>query len=276
MYEGVTEYFASLFQIDQELVSKEEFYSKMMGKIQTAAGLDDTMSFTVMSENILDEPYASNYYNVYQKGALIGMCVDILMREASNGNRGILSLMKELSNKYGKNKPFEDDKLINEIVSMTYPSLGEFFSTHVIGTTPIDYKKFFNKVGVEIVEGIVETNFIQNAGALIVGANREKGFIHFNDLVKENSFWNENGVLPNDIIRSIDGTEVSLLNANHIFGQVFSWQPGKEVNVILEREGQEIVINTTLTQSFTMGKSLKEKENATEAQQVLRKAWLKG
>jgi predicted metalloprotease with PDZ domain len=234
------------------------------------------MSFTVMSENILDEPYASNYYNVYQKGALIGMCVDILMREASNGNRGILSLMKELSNKYGKNKPFEDDKLINEIVSMTYPSLGEFFSTHVIGTTPIDYKKFFNKVGVEIVEGIVETNFIQNAGALIVGANREKGFIHFNDLVKENSFWNENGVLPNDIIRSIDGTEVSLLNANHIFGQVFSWQPGKEVNVILEREGQEIVINTTLTQSFTMGKSLKEKENATEAQRVLRKAWLKG
>ena len=26
-----------------------------------------------MSENVLDEPYASNYYNVYQKGALIGM-----------------------------------------------------------------------------------------------------------------------------------------------------------------------------------------------------------
>jgi len=50
-----------------------------------------------MSENILKAPYKDQYINVYQKGALIGMCIDILMREASNGNRGILSLMKELS-----------------------------------------------------------------------------------------------------------------------------------------------------------------------------------
>ena len=55
---------------------------------------------------------ASNYVNVYEKGALIGMCIDILMRKESNGNRGILSLMKELSLKYGKNKPFEDDKIV--------------------------------------------------------------------------------------------------------------------------------------------------------------------
>jgi len=102
MYEGVTEYFASLFQADQELVSEDAFYAKILGKIQAASGLDDTMSFTVMSENILDKPYAGNYLNVYQKGALIGMCVDILLREESNGTRGILSLMKELSLKYGK------------------------------------------------------------------------------------------------------------------------------------------------------------------------------
>ena len=60
------------------------------------------------------------------------MCIDILMREESDGNRGILSLMKELSLKYGKNRPFEDDKLFEEIVKMTYPSIGDFFETHVI------------------------------------------------------------------------------------------------------------------------------------------------
>ena len=71
------------------------------------------------------------------------MCIDILMREESDGQRGILTLMKELSNKYGKNKPFEDDKLIDEIVSMTYPSLRTFFDLHVIGKTPINYNEFF-------------------------------------------------------------------------------------------------------------------------------------
>ncbi len=276
MYEGVTEYFASLFQVDQDLVSEDEFYTKMMGKIQSASGLNDTMSFTVMSENILDKPYAGNYLNVYQKGALIGMCVDILLREESNGTRGILSLMKELSLKYGKNKPFEDDKLIEEITAMTYPSIGEFLNTHVVGTTPINYNDFFEKTGLEITESKIETNYIQNAGALIVGADQQKGTIHFNDLVSQNSFWNEQGVQTNDVIKEIDGTTVTLQNANQVFGQVFSWQPGKEVEVKLDRDGEEVVIKTTLTQSFTVGKKLQSKENATNAQKTLRDAWLKG
>ncbi|MCF6296492.1 MAG: peptidase M61 [Flavobacteriaceae bacterium] len=276
MYEGVTEYFASLFQVDQDLVSEEEFYTKILGKIQQASSLDDTMSFTVMSENILDKPYADNYLNVYQKGALIGMCMDIILREKSNNTRGILSLMKELSLKYGKNKPFEDDKLIEEIIAMTYPAIGKFLNTHVIGTTPIDYNVFFEKVGLEIVEGKVKTNYIQNAGALIVTGNREKGTIYFTDLVTENSFWNEQGVLPNDVIKEVEGVKVTLQSANQIFGQMFSWQSGKEVEIKLDRNGKEVVIKTILTQSYTTGKKLQEKEGSTDKQKDLRKAWLKG
>jgi predicted metalloprotease with PDZ domain len=276
MYEGVTEYFATLFQINQGLVTEDEFYSKILEKIQTASGMDDTMSFTVMSENILDNPYAKNYFNVYQKGALIGMCIDILMREESNGDRGILSLMKELSLKYGKNKPFEDDKIIDEIVEMTYPSIGEFFDIHVIGTTPINYNKFFDKVGLKTEEDRIETNYIQNAGALIVGGNREDQTISFNSLVTQNSFWHEQGVQPNDVIKEIDGTVISIQNANQVFGSVFAWQPGQEIEVKLNRDGKEVIINTKLTQSYTLGKKLSQVENQTEEQKALLKAWLKG
>lgn len=276
MYEGVTEYFATLFQVDQGLVENEDFYNKILGKIQSSLGMDDTMSFTVMSENVLEEPYASQYYNVYQKGALIGMCIDILMREESNGNRGILSLMKELSNKYGKNKPFDDDKIIDEIVAMTYPSLRDFFDNHVIGTTPINYSEFFEKVGLEMGENKVKTNYIQNAGALILGANQEDGTIYFNNLVSQNSFWNDNGVQPNDVIKMVDGQEVTMAAANQIFQKVYMWQPGTDIEVVLDRNGEEVVIKTTLEQSYTMGKSLQENPEATEAQIALRNAWMKG
>jgi len=162
MYEGVTEYFSTLFQIDQGLVSKNEFYRSINSQIKRASRMDDTMSFTVMSENILEQPYASNYLNVYQKGSLIGMCLDILIREGSKGDRGILSLMKELSLKYGKNKPFVDDKIIDEIVAMTYPSVRNFFDTHVIGTTPIDYNKFFEKVGLSITQSNTMSQSLQD------------------------------------------------------------------------------------------------------------------
>lgn len=276
MYEGATEYFATLFQVDQELVEKEDFYNKIMEKIQVSKRYNDAMSFTIMSENVLKAPYKDQYINVYQKGALIGMCIDILMREESNGNRGILSLMKELSNKYGKNKPFEDDKLIAEITEMTYPSVGEFLNTHVVGDLPINYETFFEKVGLKIGDTKIKANYIMMNGMPIVSGDGQAGTIIFTDAVLENSFWVEQGAKPNDVIKSIDGTAVTLMNANQVLQDVFMWQPGKDIEVVLGRNGEDIVIKTTTTQGYTTGKGLIEIEDATEAQIALRKAWLKG
>ncbi|WP_452224730.1 M61 family metallopeptidase [Lacinutrix chionoecetis] len=276
MYEGVTEYFATLFQVDQGLVTEDEFYTKIMGKIKSAANFDDAMSFTAMSENILDDPYANQYINVYSKGALIGMCIDILMREESNGNRGILSLMKELSLKYGKNKPFEDDNLIDEITKMTYPSVGEFLNTHVVGGTPINYNDFFAKAGLTLKEGKVPTNYIQNDGVLIFAPDMATMTIPFSEAVKDNSFWAENGVLPGDVIKTVDGKELTLTNANEILTEVFMWKPGRDVDVRLDRKGKEIVVKNKLTQSYTTGSSLQVDANATAKQNALREAWLKG
>ncbi|MDH7445795.1 M61 family metallopeptidase [Aquimarina sp. 2201CG14-23] len=276
MYEGVTEYFASVFQIDQGLVTEDEFYTKMMSKIQSANTFDDAMSFTVMSENILNEPYAKNYNNVYEKGALIGMCIDILMREESNGTRGILSLMKELSLKYGKNKPFEDDKIIEEIIAMTYPSIGEFLKTHVIGDTPINYIEFFEKVGLSVGIKDIETSYVRNGGALIVNGDQEKGSIFFNDLVSGNSFWTDNGVQPNDVIKEINGTELTLINANSVLQGTFQWKEGDDLVLKLNRAGEEVVIKTKVAKAYTKGESLGTNDNPTEKQIALRKAWLKG
>lgn len=276
MYEGITEYFAQHFQVHQGLIEPDVFYATMSGKIRNSLRMDDTMSFTTMSENVLEEPYASNYYNVYQKGALIGMCIDILMREESDGNRSVLSLMKELSNKYGKNKPFEDDKIIAEITEMTYPSVGEFLETHVVGTTPIDYNVFFKKVGLTFAEAKTETNYIQGGNGFIFDGDREKGVIFFSAGVKDNSFWVEQGVKPGDVIKTVNGTELTLANAQAMIGGMYQWKAGDAIEVVLDRDGEQVIVKTELTPTFTTSKTLVEDENATKAQQDLRKAWLKG
>ena len=276
MYEGVTEYFAQHFQVYEGLMTEDEFYTTMLGKIKTAANMNDTMSFTEMSENVLDEPYAPQYYNVYMKGALIGMCIDILMREESNGNRSMLSLMKELSAKYGKNKPFNDDTIIEEITAMTYPSIGSFLKIHVEGTTPIDYNSFFDKAGLEFKESKVKTNYIQNDGTFIFAPNRETQTIAFSPAVANNSFWNDNGVKAGDIVKTVDGVELTMASAQQIIGGMYAWQPGQDIHVVLDRNGKEVVVKTTLTESFTTGKKLQPKADATAAQNTLRNAWLKG
>ena len=66
------------------------------------------MSFTEMSTNSIEEPYQSNYPNVYEKGPLINLCLDLIIREITYGQKGILNILQDLSKKYGADKPFED------------------------------------------------------------------------------------------------------------------------------------------------------------------------
>ena len=91
MYEGVTEYFANLFQINQGLIDETDFLNRIAEKMEQSKSHNDTMPFTTMSANVLKSPYKEQYLNVYQKGALIGMCIDIIIREKSNGEKGILN-----------------------------------------------------------------------------------------------------------------------------------------------------------------------------------------
>ena len=184
--------------------------------------------------------------------------------------------MKELSLKYGINKPFEDDQILDEITAMTYPSVGDFFKKYVIGTTPINYDDFFNKVGLDKVESKVETNYIMNEGALILQPNMETGSIAFNNMVMNNSFWNDLGVLEGDIIIEINGDTVSLQTAQTVFSKVYMWQSGINIEVKLDRNGEEVIIEAETVQSYTTVVNLMVSEDSTETQDKLRNAWLRG
>ena len=113
-------------------------------------------------------------------------------------------------------------------------------------------------------------------GAPIVSGDGQKGTIFFTDKVLDNSFWAEQGVQPNDVIKKIDGSDLTLANANELLQQVFLWQPGKDVEVVLDRGGEEVLIKTTTTKTYTTGKGIMEKADATDAQKSLREAWLRG
>lgn len=275
MYEGVTEYFANLFQVNQGLISNQEFYDRMTGKIQTSKRFDDTMPFTVMSENILDDKYHDSYYNVYQKGALIAMCLDIRLRELSKGERGILDLMKKLSEKYGVDKPFDDDELFDDIVAMTYPEIESFLTTYISGTTPIPYDNFFAKVGLEEKTGQASTGYfvdMENGTPYISVNSSGEIFIAGN-----NSFIEHAGLKSGDIIKSIDGTAYSYQNIRDLIMMAQGWEPGGKAEFIIERDGEEMTLTAETIAPTVEGATLAEMDlPESDARVQLRKAWLKG
>lgn len=275
MYEGVTEYFAHLFQVNQGLIDNAEFYSRMAEKIENSQNFDDTVPFTIMSQNILEEPYKDDYYNVYLKGALIGMALDIRLRELSNGETGILDLMKDLSARYGKDRPFEDDELISTIVEMTYPGIEEFFSTYISGTTPIPYEQFLEKVGIEKVEGSINTSYFIKGQVPYIDGDPDTGDLFFRKNIALNSFLEELGVQNGDIIRSVNGTEYNIENVYDLVMQSQAWQEGEDITMVVERKGEKITLTGKIIQPTDSVTELREMDLPEDDPRVhLRKSWL--
>ena len=276
MYEGTTEYFANLFQVQQDLISEDDFYGRMLGKINNAAFYDDNMSFMEMSKNILEKPYEPNYANVYEKGALINMCLDIILREKSNGEKGMLWLMKELSKKYGTDVPFVDDALFGEIAVMTYPEVDIFINAHIIGDTPIDYDVYFEKVGLATNDVQESTGYFFDGQVPYMDVDVQNDSVVFiRENIELNSFFDDLKLQGGDIFRTINGQDINLETLRPIIGESFAWTPETEISMTVERDGEIVAVKGVV------GKPMKKVKKIVPLQDVeqkiidLRNAWLK-
>ena len=272
MYEGVTEYFANLFQINQGLITEEEFYTRMSEKIEHANAMNDTMPFTTMSANVLTEPYKEQYLNVYEKGALIGMCLDIIIREKSNGQRGILDLMQKLSTEYGAAKPFNDEELFSKITSLTYPEVGTFLTTYVSGATPIPYYTYLSKVGVtKSLKQVPGNVFLKGQSPYITVDQKTKEIIVI-PAIELNDFYKNLGIKGGDILVSINDQSYSLDNIYEMITISQTWKENDAISIKIKRDGKEQVIKGKVKLPYEE----KEGLNATDTTKTtLKEAWLK-
>lgn len=148
LYEGLTEYAAHHAQVAGGLITEAAFLERMQEKIKTSrTRFNDTLAFTKLSLGALDK-YKNQYENVYQKGALIGLCLDIQLRHWSNGKYGTQELMQDLSKQFGKNKSFKDQELFSIIGKLSNPSIEQFLTKYVDGPTPLPLDSVFQLVGI--------------------------------------------------------------------------------------------------------------------------------
>ena len=273
MYEGVTEYFANLFQINQGLISEADFYDRIAEKIEEAKALNDTMSFTKMSANVLKEPYKAQYLNVYQKGALIGMCIDIIIREKSNGERGILDLMQKLSNEYGVSKAFNDEELFDKITELTYPEVGDFLKTYVAGTTPIPYEVYLAKVGLsKSMIKVPAPVFLKDNKTPYITVNPNNNEISVIPNSELNVFFDSLGLKGGDVILAINNVAYSYDNIYDMINQSSKWKENESISIKIKRKGKEELLKGTIKLPYVDAEHI---EVTDDSKKQLREAWLK-
>lgn len=192
LYEGITEYFAGISQVKGGVITKEEYVRNLLrGKIRAASRYPTKkMSFTEMSENVLDKPYKKHYGQVYQRGALMGALLDIRIMELTHGEKDLHDIILTLRDKYGPNESFNDDAIIKEFVSLVHADLQQFFDDYVTGREQLPVQEYLNKVGIaydQNYEGAVIMDPLLDLGYKTRG-RRSSEFIKIKKIPKVNPY----------------------------------------------------------------------------------------
>lgn len=281
MYEGGTEYFANLFQIQEGLITKNEFLQRMNEKITNSKNYNDTMPFTVMSKNVLKDEYKDQYRNVYEKGTLLAMCLDIELRKLSNGEMGYRDMVRKLSQRFGENKPFKDDKLIDELVAVTgYPQVKDFYTKYIAGDQPTPYAQYLNMVGVELKKQETPPIFWFVKDPQQTGYNDKNNTFVFDESSALSPFAKSIGFKITDEIVALDGKTINVQNIQDFINYSKTIKEGQNVTVTVLRnnggKSEKIDLKGKAILDKMTVENLQFKANPTPPEQKLQDQWLTG
>ncbi|OPC58256.1 peptidase M61 [Elizabethkingia miricola] len=281
MYEGGTEYFANLFQIQEGLIDKNDFLARIGQKISGSKRYKDTLPFTVMSKNVLQDEYKDQYANVYEKGALLAMCLDIELRELSKGEMGYRDMIRKLSQRFGENKPFKDDKLIDELVIVTgYPQIKDFYNKYIAGSEPTPYEKYLNKVGIETVKTEKPFFWLTKNPNRTTTYNQKDNTFTFTPNAEISTFGKNIGFKTSDEFVSVDGKTIDPAKMSDIINYMSSIKEGADVTItVLRKNGdkkEKIDLKGKAIIDKLVSEKLQYKANPTPAEQKLQNQWLTG
>jgi predicted metalloprotease with PDZ domain len=275
LYEGSTEYYAHHAQVKFGVTTLRTFIEKTRQKIYIASlYFNDTLPFTELSLGALDK-YKTQYINVYNKGALISMCLDLYLLKLSGGKYGLQNLKQELGVKYGPDVPFEDDELFDVITSMTYPEVREFFRKYVEGPQKLPYNEFLSYAGYNFFEKH-EVEELGMIGASLRGT--PGGQLEVEEVRK---FGKMLGLKEGDILFSFNGTEIKLDNLSKITEDFEkNAKAGDDVTVTVirldekGREQKKILSTKTQMVKETEMFAIVPVKDPTAQQLEIRKAWI--
>jgi predicted metalloprotease with PDZ domain len=161
LYEGVTEYFANLIKYKGGVISPDEYLKEMESKL--GKGLDfpvTEMSFTEMSERVLEEKYHKHYDQVYMRGAVLGMLLDAEIQRLTLGKKTLIDVMLKLNSRYGEDQSFSEEKFISEFVNEVHPDLQNFFTLYVEGKNQWKPNDQLNYLGIRYHDSLQESSML--------------------------------------------------------------------------------------------------------------------
>jgi predicted metalloprotease with PDZ domain len=210
----------------------------------------------------------SRSISYYNKGYLLGVLLDLQVREASHGSASIREVFHWMNENYARQGNFFPDSegVRRAAEAVSHSDLGWFFQKYVAGTDEIPWDDFFRTVGLHLVQHVIsiaDPGFVatQNfdapplVSATSVGSAAERA-----------------GLSVGDTILEINGQKVNDSVARHL-AALF---PGETIHLLVHNSAGERELHWTLDARQEIELQLADLDKVSPAQKARRTAWLKG
>ncbi len=274
--EGVTSAYASYTEVRTGMWSHDQFYFDLASQI-TALQSRPARKWESVEESSLDawfekypmhnEPdFSISYYN---KGQLVGECLDILIRDATENRKSLDDVLRAMNENFAEKGKFYNDSADIEATaeSVAGTSFRDFFAKYVAGTDEVPFAEILAKAGLDL-----STTDVRRADAGFETSTNFEGTEVIVASVAAGGPAQLAGIRAGDKLISVGGEAVS----QGVEGLLALHQPGDTVRIRFSREGQQREVSVKLIARTEKTYRIEEGRGATEKQRRIREGMLKG
>ncbi|MGA8686568.1 MAG: PDZ domain-containing protein [Candidatus Sulfotelmatobacter sp.] len=274
--EGCTSTAADIIQLRSGLLDESQFERQLSSGIAelerrpahlTQSAEDSSLDAWLEGNAYYRRPERSISY--YNKGELLGIMLDLTVREASHGQASLREVFQWMNQNYAKKGRFfpDSDGVREAAEAVSHADLGWFFAKYVAGSEEIPWNDFFRGVGLHLVEG---KNTAADAG-FVASRNFDGPMIV--ESVTAGGEAERAGLRAGDTILEINGKIAGQESSEEVTGLA----AGDTITVrVRNRGGAERELKWKVGGREEITYELKDLENISVEQRARRTAWLKG
>jgi predicted metalloprotease with PDZ domain len=157
--EGITDYYADVALRRANLVTEQEFLSATAKSFQNLQNTPGRFEQTVEESSYdswikfyrQDENSVNSQVSYYDKGAILGLLLDLEIRKRSNGTKSLDDVMRYLlAEFFKKDRNYGPEDFQKACELMAGSSLEEFFAKYVRSRDELDYNAALNAAGLQL------------------------------------------------------------------------------------------------------------------------------
>ena len=277
--EGFTDYYGGLFVCRAGLISDRDYLNNLARSIQNLQNTPGRLEITVEEASFdswiklyrPNENSVNSQVSYYQKGALLGLLLDLEIRKRSGGSKSLDDVMRYLYTEfYKKGRNYSPQDFQNTCQIIARSNLEQFFSRYVRGRDELDYDAALNVAGLRL-DTTGDSDSSQPRRPFLGADLSQQGERVIVSRVYSGSPAYEQGLNAGDLIAAIDGFRGS---QNFIQARLDEKKPGDVVHLTIFRNDILRSIDVKLGSRSAAPYRIVPLTQATQAQKQIYQAWI--